>query len=226
YEIPLLSGKDSMYIDGHIPGKYNETHKVSGLETLQFSTTGVIENAEECVTMDLKVPGDLIYILGITRNELGASEYYEHFGYVGLNLPQVRIRETLPLYRALEQAVKEGLAASVHGVYRGGLGVHLAFVGMAGRLGMEIELRKIATDESLRADTLLFSESPGRFIAAIDPKNQKQFERLFKDLPYACIGKVTADGRFHIKGPDDRTLILTDVAGLKKAWKTPFGDLI
>ncbi len=71
YEIPLLSGKDSMYVDGHLPGRYGETHKVSALETLQFSTTGVIEDVNKCVTMESKMPGDLVYILGITRDELG-----------------------------------------------------------------------------------------------------------------------------------------------------------
>ncbi len=86
YGIPLLSGKDSMYVDGHLIGKYGETHKVSALETIQFSTIGVIDDVNKCVTLDAKVPDDLVYVLGITRNELGASEYYEHLGYIGLNV--------------------------------------------------------------------------------------------------------------------------------------------
>ena len=44
YEIPLLSGKDSMYVDGHLTGRYGETHKVSALETLQFSATGIVQD--------------------------------------------------------------------------------------------------------------------------------------------------------------------------------------
>ncbi|MDQ1330705.1 MAG: phosphoribosylformylglycinamidine synthase subunit PurSL, partial [Thermodesulfobacteriota bacterium] len=89
YEIPLLSGKDSMYVDGHLPGKYGETQKVSALETLQFSAVSVIDNIDKCITMDSKIPGDLVYVLGTTCNELGASEYYEHLGYTGLNVPEV-----------------------------------------------------------------------------------------------------------------------------------------
>ena len=68
-----------MYVDGHLPGSYGETHKVSGLETMQFSATGLIEDILKCITMDFKEPGDLVYILGPTRNEMGASEYYELF---------------------------------------------------------------------------------------------------------------------------------------------------
>jgi phosphoribosylformylglycinamidine (FGAM) synthase-like enzyme len=56
YGIPLLSGKDSMYVDGHLPGRYGETHKVSALETLQFSVTGVIDDVSQCLTMDAKSP--------------------------------------------------------------------------------------------------------------------------------------------------------------------------
>jgi phosphoribosylformylglycinamidine synthase len=78
YEIPLLSGKDSMYVDGHLPGAYGETHKISALETLQFSAISVVKDITKCVTMDSKMPNDLVYILGLTQNELGGSEYYHH----------------------------------------------------------------------------------------------------------------------------------------------------
>ncbi|HKL22191.1 MAG TPA: AIR synthase-related protein, partial [Tichowtungia sp.] len=90
YGIPLLSGKDSMYVDGHLKGRYGETRKISALETLQFSATGVIADVEKCVTMDAKAAGDRVYILGMTRNELGASEYYEQFGKIGQNVPEVQ----------------------------------------------------------------------------------------------------------------------------------------
>ena len=52
YGIPLLSGKDSMYVDGHLPGRYGEIHKISALETLQFSTISLIRDITKCVTMD------------------------------------------------------------------------------------------------------------------------------------------------------------------------------
>ncbi|PQP32976.1 phosphoribosylformylglycinamidine synthase, partial [Desulfobacteraceae bacterium SEEP-SAG10] len=117
YEIPLLSGKDSMYVDGHLTGPYGETHKVSALETLQFSVTSVIDDIAKCVTMDSKMAGDLVYVLGITRNELGGSEYYEHLGYVGRNVPHVFPEKFADLYRALGHAVYKEQMASVHGIY-------------------------------------------------------------------------------------------------------------
>ncbi|UCH24072.1 MAG: phosphoribosylformylglycinamidine synthase, partial [Deltaproteobacteria bacterium] len=123
YEIPLLSGKDSMYVDGHLSGRYGEVHKVSALETLQFTTIGVIDDITKCVTLDSKIPGDRIYILGTTRNELGGSEYYDCMGYTGRNVPQVFPETFKALYELLTHAIDRNLVASVHGVYRGGLGV-------------------------------------------------------------------------------------------------------
>ena len=95
YGIPLLSGKDSMYIDGYLAGEFGETHKVSGLPTLLFTATSIIPDVSRCLTLDLKAAGDYIYLVGRTRNELGGSEFYEIFDYVGLNVPQVDSEELL-----------------------------------------------------------------------------------------------------------------------------------
>ena len=230
YEIPLLSGKDSMYIDGYLPGRYGEIHKVSALETLQFSTTGVIDDITKCVTMDSKMPGDLVYILGTTRNELGGSEYYEHFGYTGLNVPKVFPDQCVARYRALGRAIEKELVASVHGIYRGGLGVHLAMVAMGGNLGMRVDLSAMPVDlpedKTGRCDVLLFSESAGRFIVTIAPANRKKFENIFKGLTCACIGTITAEPGFIINEKDNQTIISLPLVDLKNAWKQPFGDLI
>ncbi|MBN1932198.1 MAG: phosphoribosylformylglycinamidine synthase subunit PurS [Desulfobacterales bacterium] len=227
YEIPLLSGKDSMYVDGHLEGRYGETHKISALETLQFSTISIVDDITKCVTMDSKIPGDLIYILGDTRNELGGSEYYEHFGYVGLNVPRVRPEQFTAMYRILCRALKNELTASAHGIYRGGLGVHLAMVAMGGNLGMQVNLADVPVTEVDRNDKILFSESAGRFIVTIDPEKKKAFEKMFNGYPCACIGKVTAASDFIIKGLNSHTpLISIPVKNLKTAWKQPFGELI
>ncbi|CAN2048365.1 Phosphoribosylformylglycinamidine synthase subunit PurL [Candidatus Magnetomoraceae bacterium gMMP-13] len=225
YEIPLLSGKDSMYVDGHLTGPYGETRKISALETLQFSTTGLVDDIIKCTTMDAKLPGDLVYILGITRNELGASEYYEHFGYVGLNVPEVFPQSFIKAYKALAMAIQKELTASVHGVYRGGLGVHLALSAMAGNLGMNLDLNKIPAKNLNRNDTILFSESPGRFIITIAPENKDAFEKIMNQTDFACVG-ITTEKTFKIKGLDNRVILNLNIKKLKDAWKQPFGDLI
>ena len=230
YEIPLLSGKDSMYVDGHLSGQYGETHKVSALETLQFSAVSVINDINKCVTMESKIPGDLVYVLGTTRNELGASEYYEHFGYTGLNVPEVSPGHFIKLYRALQDAIDKGLVASAHGIYRGGLGVHLAMVAMGGNLGLKADIGLVPSDGADRGDVVLFSESSGRFIVTVSPDNRKDFEKMLKGLPFACIGEVTENRELVVNGSNSRKLVSVSISisidDLKKAWKRPFGDLI
>jgi phosphoribosylformylglycinamidine synthase II len=226
FEIPLLSGKDSMYVDGYLPGRYGEMHKISAPETLQFSAISVVDDITCCVSMDSKVSEDLVYILGTTRNELGGSEYYAHLGEIGLNVPRVRIDEFLATYRALSGAISRRLVASAHGIYRGGLGVHLAMVAMGGNLGMRIELNRVPAAGLVRDDTLMFSESAGRFIVTVDPQNREIFETLFGKLTCACIGTVTEKPRLEIKGLNQETIFSVAIKDLKSAWKKPFGDLI
>ena len=226
YEIPLLSGKDSMYVDGHLPGKYAEIHKVSALESLQFSVSSVVPDIERCITLDPKREGDLVYLLGLTRNELGASEYYDLFGYVGCHVPQVQADQFLRYYRALADAMAKGLVASAHGVYRGGLGVHLAMKAMAGAHGLEVNLAAVPTESAQRIDVLLYSESAGRFILTIAPENQQVFEDCFKSMPLACIGRVTAEPNLKIRDPQGNSMIDLPVPALKQAWQQPFGELI
>jgi phosphoribosylformylglycinamidine synthase subunit PurSL len=226
YGIPLLSGKDSMYVDGHLPGRYGETHKVSAPETLQFSITGVIEDVSRCLTMDAKVPGDRVWVVGLTKNELGGSEYYAHGGHVGLNVPKVDADAFAACYRALAEAARQGLPASCHGVYRGGLAVHLAMVAMGGELGLRVNLAKVPAAGVDRSDTLLFSESAGRFIVTLAPDHEEAFRTLFADLPAACVGEVTATPQLEIAGVDGKGLAKLPVDVMKSAWKRPFGDLI
>jgi phosphoribosylformylglycinamidine synthase len=226
YEIPLLSGKDSMYVDGHLPGRYGEIQKVSALESMQFTTIGVVADVRKCVTMESKIAGDGVYVLGTTRNELGASEYYAHLGYIGCNVPQVRPQECMALYRALEQAVADELVASVHGIYRGGLGVHLAQMAIGGNLGLAIELKQVPREAVERDDTVLFSESPGRFIVTVAPENTAQFEKRMGGHPVARLGEVTRAPLVRINGLDGGELVRLSVAELRAAWQQLFGDLI
>ncbi len=227
FGIPLLSGKDSMYVDGHLPGSYGETHKVSAPPTMQFSATAVIPHVFRCVTMDAKAEGDLVYIVGRTADELGGSEYYDMMGHTGLNVPQLSVETVLPVYRNMFEAINREMVASVHGVYRGGLGVHLALSAMAGERGMIVDLSQVPRVERLNDAGLLFSESTGRFVVTVAPRHQEAFEALFAGEACARVGVVGRDqGDLVIIGQEGRTIISTGIDTLKKAWKQPLGGLI
>jgi phosphoribosylformylglycinamidine synthase len=226
YGIPLLSGKDSMYIDGNLEGPYGERRKVSGLPTLLFTACSVIEDISRCVTMDAKFPGDLVYILGETGNELGGSEYYRMTGYIGLNVPAVNAQELLPQYHALHKAISKGLIASCHAVSRGGLAVHLSMVAMAGELGMEIDLGKVPAADGLGPSQLLYSETCGRFIITVSPERRKPFEEVLSSTHLGFIGVVTDSPVLSVTDTGGQTIIREDITGLKESWKRPFGALI
>jgi phosphoribosylformylglycinamidine synthase len=130
------------------------------------------------------------------------------------------------MYRSLSRAIAAEIVASVHGIYRGGLGVHLAMVAMGGELGLDADLTAVPVEEIEREDTILYSESAGRFIVSIDPLHREAFETFFQGMPYACIGVVSADQQFVLRGLDGRKIVQTTVPALKSAWQKPFGDLI
>jgi phosphoribosylformylglycinamidine (FGAM) synthase-like enzyme len=89
-----------------------------------------------------------------------------------------------------------------------------------------VDLSAIPAEEALREDTLLFSESAGRFIVTIDPANREAFENLFIAMPIACIGRVTAEPQLTVNGLGGSPIVNLTVPALKTAWQKTFGDLI
>ncbi|MEN6438398.1 MAG: AIR synthase-related protein [Syntrophobacter sp.] len=230
YGIPLLSGKDSMYVDGHLSGAFGERHKVSGLPTMQFTATGIVPDVRKSQTMELKRAGDLVYIVGTTRNELGGSAYYDLFGYLGLNVPKTDPEQLLALYGAVERAISAELVASCHGIYRGGLAVHAAMAAFGGHLGMTVDLARAPVDSkepvaissgrtvTLRDDQVLFSESSGRFLVTVPKERHAEFEELFQGLTLGKIGQVTADPELVIVGNSGAELLRENIFSLRKSW--------
>ena len=215
-----------MYIDGNLEGLFGERHRVSGLETMQFTTSGIVPDSNRCVSMSFQNPGDLIYGIGLTRNELGGSEYYEMLGYTGLNVPRVIADEMFPIYKKVHETILQGLAVSVHGVYRGGLGVHLALCSMAGETGITVDLSKIPVQEPLSEEVLAYSETAGRFIISVSPSDREKFEALFSNVSINCIGRVETGGFFELVGKSGEVWLKTEVNTLKTAWKNTYGSLV
>lgn len=215
--IPCISGKDSMkndYMIGDV--------KISIPPTLLFSVIGKIDDVRKAVTMDAKKAGDLVYILGTTKDELGGSEYYAMNGFIGNNIPMVDMDAAIERYESLYQAIQKGIVASCHDCSDGGLGVSLAETAFSGNLGMRINLMHVPVNGLERNDKILFSESQSRFIVTISPENKEDFERIIKGN-FACIGKVTAEKSFIIKGLDENAIISSDIKDLKRSWKKTVG---
>ena len=220
YGVPLISGKDSMKNDYHIGD-----NKISIPPTVLFSVIGKIADARKAVSMDVKRPGDLVYLLGKTADELGGSEYYAQHDELGSQVPHVDAQTALLRYRTLNQAQQQGLIASCHDLSDGGLGVALAESAFAGGLGMQIDLTSVDKDADIREDKLLFSESQSRLLVTVHPEHKEVFERLFVTQSCNCIGQVVADQDLVIHGLQEQNLIQQSLEQLKQAWQAPLREM-
>jgi phosphoribosylformylglycinamidine synthase II len=216
YDLPCISGKDSMKNDYRV----GDT-KISIPPTVLFSVLGVIEDVTTVVTMDAKRPGDVVYVLGLTRAELGGSEYYALLGHLGFSVPRVDAAVARRLYEVLSAAMARGLVASCHDCSDGGLGVALAETAFAGGLGMDIDLRLVPGASNLRDDLTLFSESPSRFVVTVHPEDVTAFEATLQGSPWAEVGRVTGTRIFAVVGPSGAPIIEADIDRLKAAWQKP-----
>lgn len=171
--------------------------------------------------MDAKKPGDLVYLLGITKDELGGSEYYEIKGEIGLNVPKVDAKVAIKLYDTLTQTIEESLINSCHGIYKGGLAVALAQISFAGGYGLEIDLDKVFVDSLNSIDKILYSESASRFLVTVSPENKECFEKIIMGNIFKEIGKIREDEAFIIfsKG---KPIIEENIYKLKESWQKTF----
>jgi phosphoribosylformylglycinamidine synthase II len=215
YGVPCISGKDSMKNDATIGGV-----KISIPPTLLFSVVSRIQDVRLAVTMDAKHPGDLVYVLGATYPELGASEYHARYNYIGNNVPKVRMKDALARYRALSDAIYQGIVSSCHDCSDGGLGVSLAEVAFSGDLGMVIDLGAVIAEDVDRLDTLLFSESQSRFVVTIRKEHQQSFENTMGDTGCAMVGEVIEKPAFTLEY-SGKIVVNEGLSSLKDAWKRP-----
>ncbi len=212
YDIPLISGKDSMKNDYRI----GDT-KISIPPTILFTAAGILENVDCVVSMDVKAAGHVVYVLGETRDEMGGSEYLALRNQVGVNVPQVYPLSARALYERLSAVIARGLVASCHDCSDGGLGVALAESAFAGDVGMSVTLSPLTMDNGVIA---LFSESQSRFVATVAPENTDAFEAVMDGSPCYRIGETSAEPMLRILCADGRK-VEADLDALRTAWKRP-----
>jgi phosphoribosylformylglycinamidine synthase len=219
YRIPCISGKDSMKNDYSI----GET-KISIPPTVLFTAVGIVPDVRLAVTPDFKKPGDTIYVLGVTRDETGGSEYLASRGFVGNKVPKVaNPRQAIAMYRALHSAITWRLMASCHDLSDGGLGVALAESAFSGALGARVSLSNLVLEGVDRDNVALFSETPCRFVISVSPENRAEFEAAMAGFPLARVGEVTEEPRLRIEGLRGEVVVDADIWELKKRWQEPLG---
>ncbi|MCX5668709.1 MAG: AIR synthase-related protein, partial [Candidatus Omnitrophica bacterium] len=182
----------------------------------------VMEDVNKSVSMYAKEAGNLIYIAGNTRDELGGSHYYDLYKAVGNNIPKVYGVEAKKTFTALSKATEKGLVKAMHDCSDGGLAVALAEMAFSGGLGMNVFLSEVPyQSSSKRNNFLLFSESNSRFVVEVEKTKQKEFEKLLKGVSFGLVGCLTKKPDFKIFGLDGKVCLDADIAELKESWRKP-----
>jgi phosphoribosylformylglycinamidine synthase len=214
---PFISGKDSLNNEYEVGGK-----TICIPHTLLVSALGVVDDVTKCVTMDFKRPGNLIYIVGETKDELGASQYYAIHGELGRNVPEVDAKAAKRAFQKLSSAIQKGLVRACHDISEGGLAVALAEMAFSGETGARIELTRIPfTGERRRDDVLLFSESNSRFLVEVEFSKRENFEKALSGCIFAQIGETNDSDSLQIVGLSGRPVVSEKVSILKESWQSP-----
>jgi phosphoribosylformylglycinamidine synthase len=242
YRLPLISGKDSMKNNAVADGR-----RIAVLPTLLVSVLGIMADLRRSQSTDFKRPGDLVYVVGDDRGELGATAYARVLAAGADALPIAAAQGHCPTvdapaamrrYRLLHRAIAAGQVNAAHDISDGGLAVALAECAIGGRLGARIDLARVPVarmgadvpgaegpvNESeaaaRRRAGLLFSESAGRIVVTVPPAMAPRMDEQFRDVPCAAVGEVTADDRLTVLDGDEQ-VAGWPVADLVRAWKTP-----
>lgn len=209
YGTPFISGKDSF--NNEYLGGDGQRHAIP--PTLLISAIGIMEDWRTAMTMDLKKPGDLLYLVGHFEPAFGGSHY-------NLACPADAVAEAVPpagagnpdVYKKLHAALRTGLAAACHDLSEGGLAVSAAEMALASRLGLTLTLKEGDPTRTL------FGETGGCLLVEVHPELRADFETALSGLPFHQIGRVIAEPVLRVEF-GGQTILKTHIEQLVKAWQ-------
>ena len=202
---------DVPYVSGNV-SLYNETADGAIPPTPVLMGVGLVEDIRNCTTSDMKRDGS-IWLIGKTKEEMGASLYYRSIGKDCPNVPKTDFDSFIPRMEQLIQAIEQGEVVACHDISTGGIAVAVIEMCMSG-VGANIGL-----GEDMRADVELFSESNGRWIVQVANGKEKGFARRFD---YATrIGEVGKNIAF---SKDNDVIAEFEIDELRSAWTRPVWD--
>ena len=168
------------------------------------------------------MPGNPVYLVGLTRDECGGSHWYGLRGAVGRSVPRVDLKTAPRVFEAVHGAIAAGCVRACHDLSEGGLAVAAAEMAFAADLGLDLALADVPRQAGLDDDgRLLFSESQTRFLVEVAADRAADFEKRFKRLPCARVGTVTDTGRLVVTGTGGKKVIDAACDAMRGAWKKP-----
>jgi phosphoribosylformylglycinamidine synthase len=198
---------------------YNETAQGPALPTPTVLGVGIVDDVRKCVTTDFKNERNPVYVVGETREEMGASALYRRYGGKGGQVPTVDSAALSSRMDLLLGAMSKGLIRSCHDISDGGLAVAISEMCLGGDLGFEGDLGAMG---DLPTEVKLFSETNSRFVVEIDRARAGEFESFAKGQAI-LIGQV---GRARMTIRDGRVAIDLKVPAMRKAWSEPLWRML
>ncbi|MGC6433008.1 MAG: phosphoribosylformylglycinamidine synthase subunit PurL [Crocinitomicaceae bacterium] len=184
FQTPVTGGNVSFY---------NQT-VTNGVETPVFPTPtigmiGILEDKNKMMTLDFKQKGDLIFIVGESKNDISSSEYlYSYHGVKASPAPYFDLEKEFAVQNVIKSLIDGELINAAHDVSDGGLFTALTEMSMPRELGFDI-----VTDAEIREDAFLFGESQGRVVVSVSEETEEQFieHMIASNVPFTLLGHVT-----------------------------------
>jgi phosphoribosylformylglycinamidine synthase II len=208
--IPVVSGNVSFY---------NETDGQAIPPTPTIGMVGLFENVEDRVGLAFRRGGDIVALLGDTRDELGGSEFLRTIRQRDEGpCPEIDLGAEARLISLLVSLAEQRLLSSAHDVADGGLAVALAECAMASGSGVDVAL----PDASIRISSFLFGESTGRAIVSFAPSAREEVVAAAQRarVPLLVLGRVGGDRlRFHMRS---KILLDEEIGKSAEIWRHGF----
>lgn len=216
--IPFVSGNVSLY---------NQSASGRSIPPSPIiACVGVIDNASNAITMDIKQVGSKLILIGDRFNELGGSEYYRMRGLgIGANVPVVRFEMERGIIYGTIEAINQRLVYAAHDISNGGLIVTAAEMLLTNHpeqpFGIDLKLETL--NSKLREDILLYSESSGMLLE-VHPNEVISVQSIFQRYGLECyvVGEITNDHCLRIYDKKGKEIINADVEEMRQAWRGPY----
>jgi phosphoribosylformylglycinamidine synthase subunit PurL len=209
FDTPVTGGNVSFYNQSNMKGKIEPVYPTPTIGML-----GILDDQNKTMTLDFKQEGDLIYLIGETKNDLGSSEYLQFVKNIKYsNCPDFDLDTEYNLQQNVAELIQKGLVQSVHDVSEGGIFTNLVESAMYRNLGFDI-----TSDAKVRKDCFLFGENQSRVVASISPLQKSDFEAFMKKQNqfFSYLGTVKSN----------KIVIDNEDYGAVAAWKKTYDTVL
>ncbi len=186
--IPVTGGNVSFY---------NQTGDIAIHPTPVVGVLGVIDDVARRTPMGFSAPGDVVLLLGETRDELAGGEWaHVVHGHLGGLPPRVDLDAERSLARTLVAASRDGLVTAAHDVSDAGVSQVLVEMALRRAVGAAI-----VVPAGLDPFVFLLSESTARAVVTASPDRVDELEALAAShgVPTVRIGEVTGGAELTVR---------------------------